>query len=64
METKLYRSRHGVIGGVCAGLAKYWNCDEAIVRVVTLLGALLTVFPFTLIYIISWIVIPKEPKEK
>ena len=66
METKkLYRSRYSsVIGGVCGGLAKYWDMDESIIRVITLAGAIFTVLPFTLAYIVCWIVIPKEPKEK
>ena len=65
METKkLYRSRYSsVLGGVCAGLAKYWDMDESIVRVIALGGAVFTVLPFTLAYIVCWIVVPKEPKE-
>ena len=62
MEKKLYRSRYSkVLGGVCGGFATYWNMDESIVRVIALAGALFTVLPFTLAYIICWMVIPNEP---
>jgi len=65
METKkLYRSRYShVIGGVCGGLAKYWDMDESIMRVIVVVGALFTVLPVALAYIVCWIVIPREPKD-
>jgi phage shock protein PspC (stress-responsive transcriptional regulator) len=63
-KKKLYRSRYSqVLGGVCAGVAKYLGWEESIVRVLTLAGALFTILPITLIYIVCWIVIPKEPKK-
>lgn len=58
---KLYRSReNAMIGGVCAGLAEYFNIDPSLVR----LAAVILVFPGGLgiwAYIISWIVIPQKP---
>jgi phage shock protein C len=58
---KLYRSRHNrMIGGVCGGIAEYFNIDPVIVRVVAV------AFFFTggsalLAYIVGLIVIPNEP---
>ncbi len=69
MEKKLYRSRSDrMIGGVCGGLAKYFDMDPTIVRII----AVLLVFANglgILAYIIMAIVVPLEgskvttPKE-
>jgi len=60
MEKKLYRDEyHKVLGGVCAGLAEYFDMDPTIVR-------LLFAFTFFIMgvgfipYIILWIVLPKK----
>lgn len=61
MPKKLYRSRiDRRIWGVCGGLAKYFNIDPTMVRVI----AVASIFVGTLgfwIYIISALVIPIEP---
>ncbi|MBD1392745.1 PspC domain-containing protein [Mucilaginibacter glaciei] len=61
MEKKLYRDEHRkVIGGVCAGLADYFNMDVSIVRLIFVAGGIakgITLVP----YIILWIVLPKRP---
>lgn len=48
------------IGGVCAGVAEYFDFDPTIVRVVWLLAVL---FGGTglLLYVILWIVLPPAP---
>jgi phage shock protein C len=53
-------SRDKKLGGVCAGLADYFDLDPTIVRVVWLLSVL---FAGTglLVYIILWIVLPVAP---
>jgi phage shock protein C len=58
---RLYRSRYNrVIGGVCKGLADYFNLDPSLVRIAwvifTLFGGAGIVA-----YIICWIVIPESP---
>lgn len=61
MEKKLYRDTHNkVIGGVCAGLAEYFNVDISIVRVLFLASLLLKGGGF-LAYLILLIVLPKKP---
>jgi phage shock protein C len=58
---KLYRSRRNrMIGGVCGGIAEYFNIDPVIVRIIAVAfffmgGSAL------LAYIIGLIVIPNEP---
>ena len=61
MAKKLYRSKTDrKIFGVCGGLAKYFDIDPVIVRVV----AVASIFVGTLgfwIYIIMALVVPVEP---
>ena len=61
MDKKLYRSRTDKkICGVCGGLAKYFDMDVTIMR---LIAVLLVLFGCSgvLIYIICALVMPKEP---
>jgi phage shock protein C len=58
MANRLQRSRNEkVIGGVCGGLAEYFNVDPVLVRVlfavVTLMGG-----AGVLLYLILWVVVP------
>jgi phage shock protein C len=59
MTSQLIRSRADrMIGGVCGGLARYFNIDSAIVRLVFVLAVLSGVSP--LVYLVLWIVMPEE----
>jgi phage shock protein C len=58
---KLYRSRtNRMLGGVCGGLAQYFDIDPTLIRVVFVL---LTVLGGAgpLLYLAMWIIVPKEP---
>jgi phage shock protein C len=58
---KIYRSRTDrILGGVCGGLAQYFNADPTLIRVVFVL---LTVLGGAgpLLYLAMWIIVPKEP---
>ncbi len=59
---RLFRSRsQRMIAGVCGGIAEYFNADPTIVRVIYVIGSLLSVaFPGIIIYIILMIIIPSE----
>jgi phage shock protein PspC (stress-responsive transcriptional regulator) len=60
MERKLYRSRTDrKIWGVCGGLAKYFDIDPTIVRVVAVASLFAGSLGFW-IYIIMAIVVPNE----
>ncbi len=48
-----------VIGGVCSGLANYFNLDVALVRVLFVIALMFASFGFWL-YIILWIVLPEK----
>ena len=58
----LVRSRrHAILGGVCGGLAQWLGWDPTLVRVLYVLVSILSVaFPGMLVYVILWLVMPKE----
>jgi phage shock protein C len=59
MNTKLVRTENDkMIAGICGGLAKYFNIDPAIVRLVFVLAVLSGVSPF--VYLLLWIVMPSD----
>lgn len=58
-KKRLMRSDHGMIAGVCAGIANYFGIDPTIVRVLYVLMVLFAGFGI-LLYVILWIVIPKQ----
>ena len=56
---KLYRSSNRILGGVCAGIADYFEIDPTVIRVAyTILSIFSTVFPGFILYIILLILIP------
>jgi phage shock protein PspC (stress-responsive transcriptional regulator) len=58
----LKRSRdQGLIAGVVAGLARYFNVDVTLLRVIYVVVSVLSVaFPGILVYLILWFVVPEE----
>ncbi len=59
---KLTRTNNDrILGGVCGGIAKYFGWDASLVRVFYVLFSILSAaFPGTIVYIILWILMPKE----
>ena len=60
MPKRLYRSREKRVGGVCGGIAEYFNIDPTIVRLIWAIS----IFAYgtgLLAYLICWIVIPEDP---
>ena len=63
MNKKLTRSENRILGGVCAGIAEYFELDPTIVRVAyAVLSVFSAAFPGILLYIILWIIIPDRKK--
>jgi phage shock protein C len=57
---QLTRPRNGkIIAGVCAGIARRFGLSPTLVRLLTVLSLLIP-GPQVVIYIILWILIPKE----
>ena len=61
MQKKLYRSTTDKkIGGVCGGIAEYFNIDSTLIRL-AFVALILFVGGGLLAYIICWLVIPENP---
>ncbi|NDZ93860.1 PspC domain-containing protein [Streptomyces sp. SID6673] len=59
--TRLMRSRDDAwLGGVCGGIAKRFGWDATLIRVLFVASILLP-GPQVLLYLVLWIVIPREP---
>ena len=62
MEKKLKLSRKNkIIGGVCGGIAEYFNVDATLVRVLFVILGFTT--PLIIIYIICWAIMPQDTDE-
>lgn len=58
----LYRSRNGMIFGVCRGLADYFDLDAFWLRVAAVVGFIVTgFFPLGVVYILAAMIMRKEP---
>jgi phage shock protein PspC (stress-responsive transcriptional regulator) len=64
MNKRVYRSRTDrVIGGVCSGLAEYFNMDPTLMRIVFVVLIFAKGIGL-LAYIIGWILIPERKEEE
>lgn len=60
MAKKVYRSKTSrMLGGVCGGIADYFNVDVVIVRLLWVLAALAEGIE-VIVYILAWVIIPEE----
>ena len=64
MEPKrLYRSRQRILGGVCGGVADYFNIDKTIARLI--FAALVLAYGTGIwLYLLLWIIVPEEPASQ
>ena len=64
METntiKLRRSRNDrMVAGVCGGIARMFNMDAALVRILLVAATLLGFGAGAVLYVIAWLVVPEE----
>ena len=64
MTEKVYRSeREKMIGGVCGGLADYFNIDVTLVRLIVLVATFAGGVGF-LAYLVAWVIIPLDPADR
>lgn len=60
VKKRLYRSEDDrIIGGVCAGIAEYFDVDPVVIRVIAVILLFAWSFGFWL-YLILWIIVPKK----
>jgi phage shock protein C len=59
----LRRSRRDrMLAGVCGGLAEWLGWDPTLVRVLYVVGSILSAaFPGALVYVLLWLVMPEAP---
>lgn len=59
MPKKLLRSNDRLLGGVCSGIADYFELDPTLIRVGYFVLSILSVaFPGILVYVLLWIIVP------
>lgn len=64
-EKRLFRAREGAyVGGVCAGLADYYECDAIVVRILAVLLAMLTAGIACTVYVVMWARLPLESESE
>ena len=62
LKAPLRRSRSGrMIAGVVAGLAKYFDLDPTLARVLYVVASIVSAaFPGILVYVLLWVIIPED----
>ena len=61
-RTGLYRSRHGIIGGVCRGVAEYLDFSVFWTRMIAVTLLIFTgIWPLVGIYLLAMLVMKPEP---
>ena len=62
---RLYKDpRNGRIAGVCAGIADYFDIRPGVVRLLTIIGAILTgIWAFVCVYLILAFILDRKPVE-
>lgn len=62
MSKRLYRTRQGrVLGGVASGLGAYLDADPVLLRLLLVIGTIVTGGGLIVAYIAAWIIVPEEP---
>lgn len=59
----LYRSRNAYVGGVCAGIANYYEVDPLVIRIMAILLTVVTAGLATIAYLVLWSHVPLEPDK-
>ena len=50
------------IGGVCGGIAEYFDLDPTLVRLAAVVACLITgLIPLLIGYLIAWAIVPTKP---
>ena len=61
METKrFYRSYDRMLGGVCGGIAEYFDIDPTLVRLAYVVLTFGTAFSGIIVYLLLWIIMPER----
>jgi phage shock protein C len=59
---RLYRStKERMLGGVCGGIAQYFNLDPTVIRILFVLALFVTAGTMFIVYLVLLVVVPEEP---
>ena len=59
---RLYRDpEHGLLAGVCAGIADYFGTERIVIRLAFVVALCLFIVPAALVYVVLAIALPKRP---
>lgn len=53
---KLRLGKNKILAGVCSGVADYFEVDPALIRILWVLGTILSIGAGILVYIIAWLI--------
>jgi phage shock protein PspC (stress-responsive transcriptional regulator) len=64
MAHALRRSRtNRMLGGVCGGIAEWVDWDPTLVRILYVVGSIVSVaFPGIIVYLVLWIIMPLDER--
>ena|SRR5690348_2052685 len=61
---RLYRdTEHGVLAGVCAGIAEFFGVERIVIRLATVLGLIFFFPPTVLAYVVLALALPAKPRD-
>ena len=62
---RLYRSRiDRKLGGVCGGMAEYFDIDPVLLRLLAIVAIFFSAGSAVLAYVAAWIIIPEKEYEE
>ena len=62
VQKRLTRSFDRILGGVCGGIAEYFDVDPTLVRVGYVFLTFFTAFCGIIVYPVLWIIIPEKTR--
>ncbi|MBR3472002.1 MAG: PspC domain-containing protein [Prevotella sp.] len=62
VQKRLTRSFDRILGGVCGGIAEYFDVDPTLVRVGYVFLTFFTAFCGIIVYPVLWIIIPEKAR--
>lgn len=54
------RSDDRMVAGVCSGVAAYLGVDVTLVRILTVIGAIISFGTVAIAYVVGWLLMPEE----
>ena len=62
--THMYRGSDAVLGGVCSGIAEYFDFDVALMRILVLVLTVISAGAFAFVYLAVWLILPAQAGQE